>query len=313
MTGLAPIAIVCGLGLGLGLWLLVSMAPRLHRPSFTSRVAPYVVDISVDARVLLERTTANPLPVFGAIFGPIAASLRGLISSLVGGDELAALRLRQAGLTISVEEFRSRQLLWAASGAAIAIVTGFTVSNIQAVPIAAPLALVIVAAVAAFVLRDYVLQRAARARVVRMTKELPTVLEFLTLSLSAGEGILDAVRRIARISSGELAAELSRVPRDVSVGIPLGEALDELSRQLRMPPLTRAIEQITGALERGTPLAEVLRAQAQDAREGAKRELLETSGKKEVAMMVPLVFLILPITIAIAIFPGLFVLQLGFE
>jgi tight adherence protein C len=80
-----------------------------------------------------------------------------------------------------------------------------------------------------------------------------------------------------------------------------------------MPPLTRAIEQITGALERGTPLAEVLRAQAQDAREGAKRELLETSGKKEVAMMVPLVFLILPITIAIAIFPGLFVLQLGFE
>jgi tight adherence protein C len=43
-----------------------------------------------------------------------------------------------------------------------------------------------------------------------------------------------------------------------------------------------------------------LRAQAQDAREGAKRELLETSGKKEVAMMVPLVFLILPITIAIA-------------
>jgi tight adherence protein C len=90
------------------------------------------------------------------------------------------------------------------------------------------LALVIVAAVAAFVLRDYVLQRAARARVVRMTKELPTVLEFLTLSLSAGEGILDAVRRIARISSGELAAELSRVPRDVSVGIPLGEALDEL-------------------------------------------------------------------------------------
>ncbi|HEY5230314.1 MAG TPA: type II secretion system F family protein, partial [Galbitalea sp.] len=161
-------------------------------------------------------------------------------------------------------------------------------------------------------LRDYLLQRAASARIGRMTKELPTVLEFLTLSLSAGEGILDAIRRIGAISSGELAAELSTVTSSVSTGLPLGESLERLSTALQLPPLTRAVEQINGALERGTPLAEVLRAQAQDARENAKRELLELSGKKEVAMLVPLVFLILPITIAIAIFPGLFVLQLGF-
>jgi tight adherence protein C len=71
------------------------------------------------------------------------------------------------------------------------------------------------------------------------------------------------------------------------------------------------VEQVTGALERGTPLAEVLRAQAQDSRDEAKRELLEVAGKKEVAMLVPLVFLILPVTILFAIFPGIFVLQLG--
>ena len=63
---------------------------------------------------------------------------------------------------------------------------------------------------------------------------------------------------------------------------------------------------------RGTPLAEILRAQAQDARDEAKRDLLETAGKKEVGMLVPLVFLILPITIVFAIYPGIFVLQLGF-
>jgi tight adherence protein C len=56
----------------------------------------------------------------------------------------------------------------------------------------------------------------------------------------------------------------------------------------------------------------VLQAQAQDAREESKRELLELAGKKEVAMLFPLVFLILPITIAFAIFPGIFVLQVGF-
>jgi tight adherence protein C len=312
MTGIAPLAIVCGLALGLGLWLLVSLTPRLSRPSLTSRVAPYVIDVSENARRLLDRRTADPLPVFGVILEPISSRALRAIAVLVGGNELVELRLRQAGLTITVEAFRARQLVWATGGAAIAIVAGLAAGSIQSIPFVAPLALVLVAAVGGFIARDYLLQRAARARVARITKELPTVLEFLTLSLSAGEGILDAIRRIARISRGELAAELATVPRAVSTGIPLADALDQLSSQLRVPPLTRAIEQITGALERGTPLAEVLRAQAQDSRESAKRELLELSGKKEVAMLVPLVFLILPITIAIAIFPGLFVLQLGF-
>lgn len=312
MTGLAPLAILCGLGLGLGLWILVSLAPRLSRPSLSARVAPYVLDVSSDARELLDRQTADPLPVFGAMLGPFATLVQRKVTSLVGGNELIAMRLRQAGSTIRVEEFRSRQLVWAAAAAALAVVVSLAFGSIKALPFAAPVALVIAASVGGFLARDYILQRAARARVQRMTKELPTVLEFLTLSLSAGESILDAVRRIGRISRGELAAELSTVSREVSTGLPLADSLDRLSSQLRMPPLTRAVEQITGALERGTPLAEVLRAQAQDARENAKRELLEISGKKEVAMLVPLVFLILPITIAIAIFPGLFVLQLGF-
>jgi tight adherence protein C len=312
MTGLAPLAILCGLALGLGLWLLVSLAPRLSRPTLSTRVAPYVTDVSADARELLDRQTADPLPVFGAMLEPVASRVRRALSTLLGGNELIAMRLRQAGSAMTVDEFRSRQLVWAAAGAMLAIVVSVGFASIQSLPVAAPIALVVVAAVAGFILRDYRLQRTARARVQRMTKELPTVLEFLTLSLSAGETILDALRRIGRISRGELAVELSTVSRDVSTGIPLADSLEQLSAQLRMPPLTRAIEQITGALERGTPLAEVLRAQAQDAREMAKRELLEISGKKEVAMLVPLVFLILPITIAIAIFPGLFVLQLGF-
>ncbi|HEX4401468.1 MAG TPA: type II secretion system F family protein [Galbitalea sp.] len=305
-------AVLCGLALGLGLWLLVSMAPRMSRPTLTTRVAPYVVDVSADARDLLDRRSSDPLPVFGAMLEPVVSRMRRMIGTLVGGNELVAIRLRQAGLTMSVDEFRSRQLLWSAAAAAVAIVAGFAFGGVQAIPFAVPAGLVIVAAIGGFLARDYLLQRVAKGRIARMTKELPTVLEFLTLSLSAGEGILDAIRRIGTISSGELAMELSTVTTNVSTGLPLGDSLERLSAALQLPPLTRAIEQINGALERGTPLAEVLRAQAQDARENAKRELLELSGKKEVAMLVPLVFLILPITIAIAIFPGLFVLQLGF-
>ena len=59
------------------------------------------------------------------------------------------------------------------------------------------------------------------------------------------------------------------------------------------------------AVERGTPLAEVLRAQAQDVREEGRRQIMEAGGKKEIAMMVPVVFGVLPVTILFAMFPGL--------
>jgi tight adherence protein C len=295
------------------LWLLVSLAPRLCRPSLLARVAPYVIDVSTDARGFLDRRTANPLPVFGAMLTPLFRVAQNGLTALLGGSELVARRLRQAGSSMTVEELRVRQLVWTGCCAAIAIVALAAAGVIQPVPFPAQGAAVIVMAVAGFVIPEYRLQRRATARLRRMSKELPTVLEFLTLSLSAGEGILDAIRRIARISSGELAYEFATVVGVVSTGVPLAESLDSLAAQLELPPLSRAIEQINGALERGTPLAEVLRAQAQDARDDAKRALLETSGKKEVAMLVPLVFLILPITIAIAVFPGLFVLQLGFD
>ncbi len=66
------------------------------------------------------------------------------------------------------------------------------------------------------------------------------------------------------------------------------------------------------AVERGTPLAEVLRAQAQDVRETGRRALMESGGRKEVLMMVPVVFLILPVTVVFAVFPSIATLRIGF-
>ena len=55
----------------------------------------------------------------------------------------------------------------------------------------------------------------------------------------------------------------------------------------------------------------MLRAQAQDVREEGRRALMETGGRKEVAMMVPVVFLILPVTVVFAVFPRMVVLRVG--
>lgn len=304
--------VVVGVALGFGLWLLASLAPRMSRPRLARRVAPYLVDISAGAREVMAPAPPGPLPVFGVLLEPVASRGRRALGSLLGGAELTSQRLRQAGSTLTVDGFRSQQLLWGLAGGVIGVVTAVVSSRVQAVPIWLQAVLVIVFAVIGVVARDYLLQRMAKRRLQRLAGELPVVLEFLTLSLSAGEGILDAIRRVSRTSGGELAAELGGVVSAVNTGLPFADTLSTLAADLELPPFSRCVEQIVGALDRGTPLAEVLRAQAQDARDDAKRDLLEIAGKKEVAMLFPLVFLILPVTIAFAIFPGIFVLQLGF-
>jgi tight adherence protein C len=311
MTATTAWALLCGLGLGVGLWMLVSMTPRLSRPRLVDRVAPFVLDVSPAARDLLARRPADPLPVLGFVLAPLTGALRRGLGVVLGGPDATARRLRQAGSALTVDAFRGRQLVWGAAGAGAGVLAAIAVARSAALPVAAQLGVVALFAAAGVAARDYVLQREARARLARMAAELPTVLEFLTLSLSAGEGILDAVRRVARVSSGELAGELGRVVADVNTGLPFGDSLAAASRDLDLPPFTRFVEQVTGALDRGTPLVEVLRAQAQDSRDDAKRQLLELAGRKEVAMLFPLVFLILPITIAFAIFPGILVLRMG--
>jgi tight adherence protein C len=312
MTPSVAWAVVAGLALGFGLWSWVSLVPILNRPRLQFRVAPYVVDVSPGARALLARRSVDPLPVVGTLLGPAIWAGRTLLERVLGGADLLRVRLRQSGSRSTIEEFRSRQLLWGVVGTAVGLVVAVAARGTQATPLPVLFVLMIVCALAGVVLCDVGLKRSATKRLDRMASELPTILEFLTLALSAGEGVFDGMRRVSRISTGELATEFAGVVAAVNTGIPFASALSRLAADIRLPALTRATEQIVGALERGTPLVEVLRAQAQDSRDVAKRDLLETAGKKEVAMMIPLVFMILPMTIVFAIWPGIFVLQVGF-
>jgi len=304
--------LLCGTGVGVGLWSLVGLAPRLRRPRLVDRVAPYILDVSSAARAFVGRTTVDPIPVLGSLAAPLLGALTHVLGRVLGGADAIERRLRQAGVTLTVYEFRFRQLVWVFAALATGAVLILVTPAARSLPVPLQLVAPVLAALGGGLGRDALLQRAAGRRLARIGTELPTILEFLTLSLSAGEGILDSIRRVAACSSGELSRELRGVVADVHSGVPLAAALTAMARRLDLPAVTRFADQVAGALERGSPLAEVLRAHAQDAREQAKRGLLETAGKKEVAMLVPLVFLILPLTVLFAIFPGVVVLQTGF-
>ena len=141
-----------------------------------------------------------------------------------------------------------------------------------------------------------------------MLSEFPVVADLLALSVVAGESPVDALQRVCSLTNGELARDLRRALAGAHAGTPVTTALSELAEETTMESFTRFLQGLVVAIERGTPLADVLRAQAVDVREVGKRALLEAGGRKEISMMVPVVFLILPVTVMFALFPGLLTL-----
>ncbi len=298
LTELA-LAVVLGGSFAAGVVLVATRVPRLSAPTLERRIAPYLRDVA-DPRGL------TPL-------GPVPADWRTrrdrLVASL-GGAARIERRLRQAGWSGDAGAFRARQLTWVVVGSLVGgVVVVVLVLTGSATPAAALLPAVTALCAAALV--DIRLTSAARRRRARVEEELPTLLEFLSLCLAAGEGLRDALDRVGRIGSGELTAEIRRAVLHSGTGSNLSDALVDLGRRLDVPPLSRSLEHLVAAIDRGAPLAGVLQAQAGDAREEAKRSLIEQAGRKEIAMLFPIVFLLLPMSVIFAVFPGIVMLRLG--
>ena len=313
MSGQTAQAIGAGLLLGAGLWLVLVRLPFMRRPSFADRIEPQLRSVASQSGLL--RDTDGTI----TLFGPLERILRAVLKDAVGwlgrfnlGTAALTVRLQQAGRNQTALEFRAGQLLWAAGGFLLAVVA--VVLSAAAGRFSLPMALVSVVAVAlaAFLFQDYLLSVRIKRREARMLAEFPGLAELMALAVSAGENATAALERVCRSSQGELAQEFGRVLAQTRSGIPLVDALTEFSHRTRLAPLIRFVDGIVVAVQRGTPLADVLRAQAQDVRDMAKRELMESAGRKEVGMMVPLVFGILPLTVIFAVFPGLAMLRLGF-
>ncbi|BDZ37774.1 type II secretion system F family protein [Microbacterium suwonense] len=304
----AALAVLLGGGFALGVLGVLSALPRWGALPLERRIAPYLRDVVRDEDLpsgILPRVAM--LPVQGRT---LWERLRLSFERIVGGGDALALRLAQAGTAQSPAAFRGRQLAWGVAG----LVAGALIVVVMALAgrLTPPAVLLpVLVAAGAAVAYDMQLTARAKSRRARLTDELPTTLEFLALCLSAGESLLDALRRVSGIGTGELTEELRQAVLAVHTGSPMADALGETATRLQLPGLSRAVDQIVAALEHGAPLAAVLHSQAADARDEAKRVIIEDAGKKEILMLLPLVFLILPLSVLYAIYPGLFILRLG--
>src|SRR5690606_23718208 len=236
---------------------------------------------------------------------PLWRDLATRLGTILGGATSVRSRLAALGEDGTLEGFRIEQVLWAALGAAAALVGGGLAAWAGWTTVWGILLLVPAFALAGIVLRDHVLTRQADRADAQVLAEFPVVADMLALAVTAGEGPLGAIDRITRLARGRLVEQLGSLLAETRSGTPFLTALTDLRDRTRLTPLARFLDGMAVAVERGTPLADVLRAQAADVRELSKRQLLEVGGRKEIAMMVPVVFLILPVTVLFAVYPGL--------
>ena len=133
--------------------------------------------------------------------------------------------------------------------------------------------------------------------------------DLFAVALVSGQNPRAGIEIIAEYLTPNFELGIRKAIRENAFGKPLMTALSEMVEQKETRVLKPLIKQMETAIERGTPLADVSRAFAEDQRLKFRNLLMKQAAAKEISMLVPVVFVVLPSVLAVAMYPALTVLQ----
>ncbi len=138
----------------------------------------------------------------------------------------------------------------------------------------------------------------------QIRKDLPYMLDLLTLCIEAGLDFTTALARImGRLGNSALADELRQLLREVQIGRPRADGLRDLGRRVGVMEVSAVVQAIVQAEQLGTSIGPTLRIQADDARRRRTLRAEELAMKAPVKMLFPLVAFIFPTTLIIILGP----------
>jgi tight adherence protein C len=148
-----------------------------------------------------------------------------------------------------------------------------------------------------YVVPNYVVQTRKRMRMLKISHELPPLLDLLVVILEAGIGLSEAIRLVGREGERQgriLGKELSAVSAEMGAGVSLADALEGLGLRTGVDDIKALSAVLIQSEQIGSRLAPALRAAADSLT--AKRCLRaeEIAQKSSVKMLFPMILLILP-------------------
>ena len=146
-----------------------------------------------------------------------------------------------------------------------------------------------------------------------INEELVSILQMLSIMVSAGESPMSAMKYVSKRSEGILPSLIKQSFMKYEDGRTLTQTLDFIATATGSSQVRRLTNSIQIAIHRGTPILEILNNQVLALNKQINFNLMKLSGKSEITLLIPVVFLILPVSISFAIWPSIYGLnQAGF-
>lgn len=147
------------------------------------------------------------------------------------------------------------------------------------------------------------LRRRSRKRRLAIWRGLPDAFDMITVCVEAGLALDAALRQVSSKLRGPLTDEIALVLREVGMGRPRREALEDMMNRVDVPEVTTFVNAVVQAEQLGTSLGRVLRAQSLSLRRQRRQKAEEVARRAPVKMVMPLVLFIMPTFFIITIGP----------
>jgi tight adherence protein C len=142
----------------------------------------------------------------------------------------------------------------------------------------------------------------ATTRKHQIQKDLPFVLDLISISVEAGMALDGALAIVTEKTTGPLTDELNQSLREMRLGKGRNDALIDMSLRLGVDDLKSFITAVTYIAKLGGSLVDVIKIQAGAMRTKRRQRAEEKAMKTPVKIMIPLVLFI---------FPSMFIVILG--
>ncbi|MDO9377760.1 MAG: type II secretion system F family protein [Nocardioidaceae bacterium] len=156
-----------------------------------------------------------------------------------------------------------------------------------------------------YVAPNVLLKGRAGERQARIQRQLPDILDQVTISVESGLSLEAALNRTGRNATGPLAEEVTRTMQDVSLGMSRRDAYQALAARTEVDELAKFVTAVVQAEEFGVPVSTIVRTQAGEMR---VRRRVRAEGKAHqvsVKMIFPLMVCVMPVLFIVILAPAL--------
>lgn len=208
-------------------------------------------------------------------------------------------KLRMAGVKQSAESFFFSRI---ALSLAVVLVGAVAALLLRQVPLAERVLAPVVMGLVVFLYPSIHLNTKVQKRLAEIDRQLPELFDLLSVSVEAGLAFDGALRKVVTSLDGPVKEEFSRVLADMQLGIPRAESLASLARRTRSAPLRRFAGLVAQSDRTGGGMGPALKIQARDIKAYRAAKAREKAASIPIKIIIPMV---------IFIFPAMFVIILG--